>query len=70
MTDRKEHMKRRPLALFRLGIDIAIMIDGDLFAHSQSDARAFVIRFAMEALKDVKDLPGVALAEADAVIPK
>ena len=69
-TDGKEHMKRRPHALFRLRIYVAVVIDGYLFAHSQSDTRALVIRFAMEALKDIEDLPGVALAEADAVIPK
>lgn len=65
---REQDMKSGALTKGGFCKNIPLVILRDLPAKGQSNTRAFIIRFAMEALKDIEDLPRIRLAEADAII--
>ena len=61
-------MKSGTLAFEGFGEDIAIVVLGYFFAHSQSDTCSLVIRLAVEPLEDIKYLQGMIGVKANAVI--
>lgn len=61
-------MESGPVALRRSGVNMSVVVLKDLFAHSQPDTRPFKILLAMQALENFKNLLGINLLEAHAIV--